>query len=138
MNPTCYIAQSDILTVLATLPKTTYDEDTGRTTCSRKIRLPLQLERNFASASFGVLEPSVFLNSLPCAPCYSCTTPRSHVLLDPTAFEEPLMDIALTVIVDDRGQLISISESGDAISQETLLQCIGRAKERALQLQKLL
>jgi len=48
------------------------------------------------------------------------------------------MDVALTVIVDDRGQLISISESGDAISQETLLQCIGRAKERALQLQKLL
>lgn len=64
--------------------------------------------------------------------------PRSHVLSDPTAFEEPLMDVALTVIVDDCGQLISTSESGAGISQETLLQCISRAKERALQLQKLL
>jgi exosome complex RNA-binding protein Rrp42 (RNase PH superfamily) len=64
--------------------------------------------------------------------------PRSHVLSDPTAFEEPLMDVALTVIVDDREQLISTSESGAAISQETLLQCISRAKERASQLQKLL
>jgi exosome complex component RRP43 len=48
------------------------------------------------------------------------------------------MDVALTVIVDDREQLISTSESGAAISQETLLQCISRAKERASQLQKLL
>ncbi|OJA09649.1 hypothetical protein AZE42_06021 [Rhizopogon vesiculosus] len=30
----------------------------------------------------------------------------SHVLSDRTAFEEPLMDVALTVIVDERGQLI--------------------------------
>ncbi|KAJ8596856.1 hypothetical protein M405DRAFT_756868 [Rhizopogon salebrosus TDB-379] len=102
-----------------TLPKATYEEETGRTTCSRKNRLPLQLERNFASMSFGVLE-------------------TSHVLSDPTAFEEPLMDVTLTVIVDDREQLISTSESGAAISQETLLQCISRAKERASQLQKLL
>ena len=64
--------------------------------------------------------------------------PRSHVLSDPTAFEEPLIDVALTVIVDDREQLISTSESGTAISQETLLQCISRAKERASQLQRLL
>lgn len=64
--------------------------------------------------------------------------PRSHVLSDPTAFEEPLMDVALTVIVDDRGQLISTNQSGATISQETLLQCISRAKERASQLQRLL
>ncbi|OAX36890.1 hypothetical protein K503DRAFT_850676 [Rhizopogon vinicolor AM-OR11-026] len=102
-----------------TLPKATYDEETGRTTCSRKNRSPLQLERHFASTSFGVLE-------------------TSHVLSDPTAFEEPLMDVALTVIVDDHGQLISTNESGAGISQETLLQCISRAKERASQLQRLL
>ncbi|KAG0696798.1 ribosomal protein S5 domain 2-type protein [Suillus ampliporus] len=102
-----------------TLPKATYDEERGRTTCSRKTRSPLRLTRNFASMSFGVLD-------------------TSHVLSDPTAFEEPLIDVALTVIVDDRGELISTTESGGAISEETLLRCISRAKERALQLQKLL
>ncbi|KAG1722690.1 ribosomal protein S5 domain 2-type protein [Suillus paluster] len=101
-----------------TLPKATYDDETGRTTCSRKTRSPLLLNRNFASTSFGVLD-------------------KSHVLSDPTAFEEPLMDVTLTVIVDERGELISTMESGGAISEETLLQCISRAKERALQLQKL-
>ncbi|KAG1886659.1 ribosomal protein S5 domain 2-type protein, partial [Suillus subluteus] len=98
-----------------TLPKATYNEETGRTTCSRKTRLPVQLTRNFASTSFGVLD-------------------TSHVLSDLTAFEEPLMDVTLTVIVDDRGELISITESGGAISEETLLWCINRANERALQL----
>lgn len=44
------------------------------------------------------------------------------------------MDVTLTVIVDDRGELISTTESGGAISEETLLWCINRAKERALQL----
>ncbi|KAG1778876.1 ribosomal protein S5 domain 2-type protein [Suillus placidus] len=98
-----------------TLPKATYNEETGRTTCSRKTRSPLPLTRNFASTSFGVLD-------------------TSHVLSDPTAFEEPLMDVMLTVIVDDRGELISTTESGGAISEETLLRCINRARERALEL----
>lgn len=44
------------------------------------------------------------------------------------------MDVTLTVIVDDRGDLISTTESGGAILEETLLRCISRAKERALQL----
>ncbi|KAG1838920.1 ribosomal protein S5 domain 2-type protein, partial [Suillus subalutaceus] len=98
-----------------TLPKATHNEETGRTTCARKTRSPVQLTRNFASTSFGVLD-------------------TSHILSDLTAFEEPLMDVTLTVIVDDRGELISITESGGAISEETLLWCINRAKERALQL----
>ncbi|KIK48541.1 hypothetical protein CY34DRAFT_798029 [Suillus luteus UH-Slu-Lm8-n1] len=98
-----------------TLPKATYNEETGRTTCSRQTRSPLQITRSFASTSFGVLD-------------------TSHVLSDPTAFEEPLMDVTLTVIVDDRGDLISTTESGGAILEETLLRCINRAKERALQL----
>jgi exosome complex component RRP43 len=42
----------------------------------------------------------------------SSSTPRFLVLSDPIAFEEPLMDMTLTVIVDDQGELISTTDSG--------------------------
>jgi exosome complex component RRP43 len=44
------------------------------------------------------------------------------------------MDVTLTVIVDDRGELISTTESGGAISEEMFSGCFNRAKERPLQL----
>ena len=40
----------------ATLPKATYNEETGRTTCTRKIRAPLPLKRLPISYSFGVFD----------------------------------------------------------------------------------
>ncbi|KAH7929016.1 ribosomal protein S5 domain 2-like protein [Leucogyrophana mollusca] len=109
-----------------TLPKASFDEETGRTTCSRKTRAPLQLQLSRApySASFGIVDAS--------QPC---------VLSDPTSFEEPLLDTSLSVIVDESGNLISVSELGMGASieeQTILLECIADAKKRGLQMQKLI
>lgn len=40
----------------ATLPKATYNEDTGRTTCTRSPRSPLEITRLPLSMSFGVFD----------------------------------------------------------------------------------
>lgn len=47
------------MTMLATLPKATFDEETGRTTCSRKIREALPLKRLPISYSFGIFDGQV-------------------------------------------------------------------------------
>ncbi len=41
---------------VAKLPKATYNEDIGRTTCSRKVMRPLQIERLPIALSFGVFD----------------------------------------------------------------------------------
>ena len=40
----------------ATLPKATYNEETGHTRCTRKVRVPLPLKRLPISYSFGVFD----------------------------------------------------------------------------------
>ncbi|KAH7910716.1 ribosomal protein S5 domain 2-type protein [Hygrophoropsis aurantiaca] len=110
----------------ATLPVASFDEESGRVTCSRKNRSSLQLQaaRIPFSASFGIVEAS--------RPC---------VLSDPTSFEEPLLDTTLSVITDARGELISVSElgvDGGTGEQSILAQCIPEAKKRRAQIQKYL
>ncbi|KAG6838926.1 hypothetical protein H0H93_006225, partial [Arthromyces matolae] len=63
------------------LPKATYDEETGRTTCTRNTKLPLQITRTPIAMSFGVFNSSTLLT-------------------DPTSFEEPLLDTTVSVILD--------------------------------------
>ncbi|KZV76138.1 hypothetical protein PENSPDRAFT_570425 [Peniophora sp. CONT] len=77
------------------LPKATYDEDTDRTTCSRKTREPLQLGRLPAAYSVGIFD-------------------QTTLLVDPTSFEEPLMDAHNTVILDEKHELLSVSSTGFA------------------------
>jgi len=97
------------------LPKATYSEETGRTTCSRKQLEPLCLNRLPVSMTFGFFD-------------------SSHVLADPSSFEEPLLDSTLSVIVDDKLQLVSISQSGatggTSTDNNSLLKCIATAKSR--------
>ncbi|KAI0044472.1 hypothetical protein FA95DRAFT_1583740 [Auriscalpium vulgare] len=76
-----------------TLPKATFNEDTGRTTCSRRTRTPLALARLPVAYSFGVFD-------------------SKFVLADPTAFEEPLLDTTISVVLDDRGALLSTAQVG--------------------------
>ncbi|TFK46957.1 hypothetical protein OE88DRAFT_1714739 [Heliocybe sulcata] len=95
------------------LPKTTYDEDTGRTTCSRKDRTPLQINASPLSMSFGIFE-------------------STHLLADPTTFEEPLLDTTVTVVLKDDGGLVSATQVGlgGVGSQDVLMSCIAAAKKR--------
>ncbi|KAF8513141.1 ribosomal protein S5 domain 2-type protein, partial [Hysterangium stoloniferum] len=75
------------------LPKATYNEDTTRTICSRKVTIPLQLQSLPLSASFGIFD-------------------SSHLLSDPTSFEEPLLETFITVVMDEKGSLSSVIQSG--------------------------
>ncbi|THH15954.1 hypothetical protein EW146_g4613 [Bondarzewia mesenterica] len=97
----------------AHLPKATFDEDTGRTTCSRKIRTPLAISRLPLSLSFGLFD-------------------SSHLLADPTSFEEPLVDTTFSVVLDQDHDLISLTQLGltDSRTQDILSTCIEAAKQR--------
>lgn len=51
--------------VSARLPKATFDEDTGRVLCTRKEKIPLQINRFPLSMSFGILDGYVRLALVP-------------------------------------------------------------------------
>ncbi|KAF6748991.1 ribosomal protein S5 domain 2-like protein [Ephemerocybe angulata] len=94
------------------LPVATYDETTRRTTCSRKEpRRPLELGRIPVSASFGIFD-------------------SNQVLADPTAFEEPLLDTTISVLLNEgSGELISVSQFGlGSASCDALGVCIAQAR----------
>ncbi|KAF7789424.1 hypothetical protein EIP86_000368 [Pleurotus ostreatoroseus] len=99
------------------LPKATFDEDKGRTICTRKEMLPLQIDRLPLAISFGVFD-------------------ATHILIDPTAFEEPLLDTNFTIVIDEKGDTISVMQLGLGIvgSQDVLTKCIASAKAHAAQL----
>ncbi|KAI9057666.1 ribosomal protein S5 domain 2-like protein [Trametes sanguinea] len=94
------------------LPKATYYEDTKRTICSRKVMEPLQIGRLPASFSFGIFD-------------------GTHILADPTSFEEPLLDTTISVVIDENGGLTSVMQLGLGIvgGDDVLEKCIQAAKE---------
>ncbi|KAI0650899.1 ribosomal protein S5 domain 2-type protein [Trametes meyenii] len=95
-----------------TLPKATYNEETGRTVCSRKAREPLQMGRLPTSFSFGIFD-------------------GSHLLADPTSFEEPLLDTNVSVVIDDAGGLTSVMQLGLGIvgADDVLNKCVDAAQK---------
>jgi len=94
------------------LPKATYNEETGRTLCSRTIKSPLHIQSTPIAMSFGIFD-------------------SKHILSDPTAFEEPLLDTTLSIILGDENKLISVSQLGlGSGSQDALMSCIKQAKQR--------
>ncbi|KAJ3553658.1 hypothetical protein NM688_g3493 [Phlebia brevispora] len=99
------------------LPKATYNEETGRTTCTRKAMIPLQINRLPLATSFGVFD-------------------SAKILADPTAFEEPLLDTTFTVVLDERGELISVAQLGLGVvgSHNILTNCVSAARTRCSQL----
>ncbi|KAF8206448.1 hypothetical protein K438DRAFT_1817225 [Mycena galopus ATCC 62051] len=97
----------------ATLPKVTYNVETGLTTCSRTDTGPLQIHKTPVSFSFGVFDATL--------------------LADPTAFEEPLLDTTISIVVDENNALVSVVQSGpgsDGGAGDTLSTCISLAKSR--------
>ncbi|KAN0116482.1 Ribosomal protein S5 domain 2-type fold [Russula decolorans] len=93
-----------------TLPKATYNEETGHTTCTRKVRVSLPLKRLPISYSFGVFDGTT-------------------VLADPTAFEEPLLETSISIVLDEQGDnILSASQLGVA-DKDTMSWCVSSAKE---------
>lgn len=81
--------------------------------------------------SFGIFDSWVLFLQVrqPADPGFSTST---HILSDPTAFEEPLLDTTLSVVVDNDGELVSVTQLGlsGAGAQDPLLLCITTAKKR--------
>ncbi|CAL1699968.1 unnamed protein product [Somion occarium] len=102
------------------LPKAAYNEETGRTTCSRRSLLPLQVNKLPISSSFGVFD-------------------STHVLADPTTFEEPLLDTTFSVIMNEDGKLVSVLQLGLGLVGQpgTLDRCIAAAKAHSSDIRNL-
>lgn len=56
---------------------------------------------------------------------------RTHILADPTSFEEPLLDTTISVVIDESGGLTSVMQLGLGIvgADDVLNKCIDAAKE---------
>jgi exosome complex component RRP43 len=63
---------------------------------------------------------------------------RARIIADPTSFEEPLLDTNVSVVVDERGSLISVTQLGLGSSGpvDTMTHCIAAAKKRRSDLEK--
>ena len=63
---------------------------------------------------------------------------RARIIADPTSFEEPLLDTNVSVVVDEQGDLISVTQLGLGSSGlvDTLTHCIAAAKKRRSDLEK--
>ncbi|KZT60824.1 ribosomal protein S5 domain 2-like protein [Calocera cornea HHB12733] len=98
-----------------TLPKARWDEDKRRVVCSRKERVPLQVKNLPIPSTFGVFD-------------------GQHLLADPSAFEEPLLDTIVTVTVDDAGrirvQLAGPACVGGVDGLKVVGQCVQAARAR--------
>lgn len=104
--------------------------------------------------SFGVFDSYVSLSYKSPSPIASKSkTPandtllvflRKYVLSDPSAFEEPLLDDTITVVVDENGDFLSVNHLGPGIDssasssgvageedgKDALSICMERAKQR--------
>ncbi|WVQ95737.1 hypothetical protein IAU59_002836 [Kwoniella sp. CBS 9459] len=92
----------------ARLPSARYDEETGRTICSRTETHPLTLGRIPLSCSFGVFE-------------------STHLLPDPTAYETPLLPTIITIALDSEEEGVTC-----LVRQEGLGGTLGKSGERVL------
>lgn len=126
--------------MLARIPKAAYNSDTKRTLCSRSKDLytPIKLTSIPISLTYGTFE--------------------SHLLTDPSSFEEPLLDSFINVIVKEDGEAISVMQEGlaavdsttttstgmetdveeETASTRTVERCIQNAKDRRLEIMKVL
>ncbi|KAF8602638.1 hypothetical protein BDV93DRAFT_443830 [Ceratobasidium sp. AG-I] len=112
------ILDATVLAVVAALqnariPVATYDPETERTTCSKTEQVPLVLTHMPLTTSFGVFD-------------------RTHLLSDPSSFEEPLLDATITVTLDvSSGTLLGINQVGFSAPTADLETITQRALERS-------
>lgn len=93
------------------LPRARYNEDTGKTICSRHDRVPLTLNNLPVALSFGVFNNDVLMSDL-------------------TSFEEPLMDTSVTVVLGQDGGVLSVTQAGMGGGDTLVESCIASASKR--------
>ncbi|KAJ3574687.1 hypothetical protein NP233_g1608 [Leucocoprinus birnbaumii] len=117
------------------LPKAEYDEDLRQTICHHEPKASLTFNGLPLSTSFGVFD-------------------SKHVLADPTAFEEPLLDSTISIIIGENPamedevlnviqqgigtvNLTSATTSGSgSVADSALSACVNVAKHRRVELAK--
>ena len=127
----------------ASLPKATFDEDRGVTICSREESTTLGIQNVPISMTFGVFDSYVHVT--PVTVYLLNHHNRTHVIADPTSFEEPLLDSTVTVVLQG-DEAISVSQGGLGTSQKTssdnpvklLVDCVEIAKKRQETVQEIL
>ncbi|KZV92881.1 hypothetical protein EXIGLDRAFT_646790 [Exidia glandulosa HHB12029] len=105
----------------ARLPKATYNEETNRTICSRTETTSLELKRRPLCMSFGIFD-------------------SLHLLVDPSSFEEPLIESTMTIAVDESGDVCSLQQEGmlrigDKTTESIMQECFLAAKKRRKELE---
>ncbi|MQL74819.1 hypothetical protein Taro_007176, partial [Colocasia esculenta] len=70
----------------------------------------------------------------------TCLLHKKHILADPTAEEESIMDAPVTVVLDSAGRLVSIYKSGGSVLAytSTLKDCLSLTRKRVRELQSIL
>ena len=96
--------------------------------------------------SFGIFDSSVFLSLS--ALSVDDDDDRKVIFADPTAFEEPLLDTTLSIVLDDKKQIVSVSQLGSGLlvaedeeeekHRDALKECISLAQSRIGELQSTL
>lgn len=110
----------------------TYDQETERTTCSKTERVPLALTHMPLTTSFGVFDR--YIAYIPTLFSYfNLQSPtRTHLLSDPSSFEEPLLDATITVTLDvSSGTLLGINQVGFSTPTADVEAITQRALERS-------
>ncbi|PVF99752.1 hypothetical protein CPB86DRAFT_730807 [Serendipita vermifera] len=100
------------------LPRPRFDEERRQTVCSRLETISLPIDTTLISTTFGIFN-------------------GSYLLADPTSFEEPLLDSAITVILQDQ-EVITVAQNGLGVTNKTdassgvavLRECVDIAKKR--------
>ncbi|XP_044468256.1 exosome complex component RRP43 isoform X2 [Mangifera indica] len=78
------------------------------------------------------------LSSIPLS--LTCILHKKHILVDPTAEEESIMDTLVTVVLDSSGQLVSLYKPGGPVLAYTsaVQSCIALTRHRVKELQEIL
>lgn len=59
---------------------------------------------------------------------------RTHILADPSSFEEPLLDTTVSVVLDEHGNFVSVNQLGLGLpytDKDVLGHCTAIARERS-------
>ncbi|KAF9516830.1 hypothetical protein BS47DRAFT_1390417 [Hydnum rufescens UP504] len=122
-NPNVYVA--DIST--GRLPRATYSFETSTTTVSRDLLDPIKVDvaRLPLPFSFGILTSTSTANAIS-----SKTRETTHLLADPTSFEEPLLQSTITIVLYPTGEVGGISLTGGWGGNDRTNSCIETATKR--------
>ncbi|OAY68361.1 Exosome complex component RRP43 [Ananas comosus] len=104
----------------------------------RVVTVPGELEGKTKLPLVNKDKRKLMLNNVPFS--LTCGLHKEHILVDPTAEEESIIETFVTVVLDTLGRVVSVYKPGGSVLAYTsiLKECITLAKRRAQQLRNIL